>query len=225
MWKRLEHSSDAQLAMMKPHSHPGNLDLIGGKLVMIHPTPYRRPTGVGAVNSMLAVIASIVLLCACHAASAQEAERYVLSAGERGETVFWVLPNQFGIVPTEAQTFDAVAEQVEGIGNTVLRKNKDQQIIIAETISPKHTFDAIRAEASTLMAKIGASVRWAGPIIVTGEAEPGETPDIRDILLPTNVVIVKVRKDVQPDAVLAIAERIGLRLLYRHPADGLKVLF
>jgi hypothetical protein len=135
------------------------------------------------------------------------------------------LPNQFGIVPTDAQAFDGVAEEVARIGNDFIRKNKDEQIIIAQTISPKHTFDAIRAEASTLMERIGATVRWAGPIIVTGEAEPGETPDIRDILLLTDVVIVKVRKDVQPDAVLAIAERIGLRLFYRHPADGLKYYF
>ena len=75
------------------------------------------------MNSMPAAL-SPSPLCACHVASAQEAEhcsvdahgammcRYVLSAGERGETVFWVLPNQAGIVPAEAEVrFDAVAEQ------------------------------------------------------------------------------------------------------------------
>ena len=115
---------------------------------MFHPTPYRRPTGVGAVNSMPAAIASIVLLCACHVASAQEAEhcsvdahgammcRYVLSAGERGETVFWVLPNQVGIVPAEAEAFDAVAEQVEGIGNTVLRKIKVNRSLLRGPYRP-----------------------------------------------------------------------------------------
>ena len=115
---------------------------------------YCRPTGAGAVSTMFAVIASIVLLYACDVANAQSPERHVLSAGERGDTVFWVFPNQFGIVPTDAQAFDAVAEEVAEIGNRVLRKNKDRQIIIAETISPKHTYDAIRAEASALMGRM-----------------------------------------------------------------------
>ena len=40
------------------------------------------------------------------------------------------------------------------------------------------------------------------------------------------MVIVRVREDVQqPDAVLPIAREIGLRLLYRHPADGRKYYF
>ena len=184
-----------------------------------------RPTGAGAVRTVLRVIASVVLLYACHVANAQAADPYVLSAGERGETKFWVVPNRLGILPTDAQAFDAVDEELTEIGNHVRMKNKDQQIIIADTISPKDDFDDIRAEASELMARIGEKVRWAGPIIVTGETAPGETPDIRDILLPTSVVIVKVREDVQPDAVLAIAEQIGLRLLYRHPADARKYYF
>ena len=207
---------------------------------MIHPTPYRRPTGVGAVNSIPAAIASIVLFCARHVASAQEAEhcsvdahgammcRYVLSAGATGETVFWVLPNQIGIVPAEAEAFDAVAEQVEGgIGNTVLRKNKGQQIIIAGTISPEHRFRRYCSPSSKLNGK-----NWP-------KRKMGRThycyrrgcnvvmlPDIRDILLPTDVVIVKVRENVQkPDAVLARTGEIGLRLLDRHPPDGRKYYF
>ena len=38
-------------------------------------------------------------------------------------------------------------------------------------------------------------------------------------------MIVKVRENVQPDTVLAIAERIGLRLLRRNPADGREYYF
>ncbi len=146
---------------------------------MIRRNPSRRPAGAGPLKPVLGVIASIVLLFACHA-SAQQAERYVLSAGARGETVFWVLPNQFGIVPVDAQAFDAVAEGVAGIGNDIIKKNKDQQIIIARTISPKHAYAAILDEASVLKARVGAKVRWAGPIIVTGETPPGDTADIHD---------------------------------------------
>ena len=123
-----------------------------------------RPTGAGAVRTVLRVIASVVLLYACHVANAQAADPYVLSAGERGETKFWVVPNRLGILPTDAQAFDAVDEELTEIGNHVRMKNKDQQIIIADTISPKDDFDDIRTEASELMARIGEKVRWAGPL-------------------------------------------------------------
>jgi hypothetical protein len=191
----------------------------GGERVMIGRTPCRRPTGAGTVNAVLAVIASVVLLCACQAARAQEiAERYVLSAGERGETVFRVFANLFGIVPADGEQFEAVVAEVR-VGNDVVRANKDEQIIIAKTVSPARTYAAIQDEASKLMARLGAKVRLAAPVVATGETDRGGTAGIRDILLPTNVVIVKFHEGVRDDTVKAEAATIGLRLVQRHPVD------
>ena len=86
------------------------------------------------------------------------------------------------------------------------------------------------------MARIGPNVKWAGPIIVTGEDEPGETPDIRDILLPTDVVIVKVREmcknrmqcSLEPeklvcDSFIAILQMGESTILSRHRSEKISI--
>ena len=75
------------------------------------------------------------------------------------------------------------------------------------------------------MATNGSAVRWAAPVVVTGQVDGGETAHTRDLLLPTNVVIAKVRKDVAEDTVRALAERLGLRILQRNPVDDREYYF
>jgi cell wall-associated protease len=180
--------------------------------------------GVRAVNTVLIAIASVALLGLGQTAKAQQiAETYVLSSAERGETVFRVIADQIGIVPGDDWTFEAVLEEVARAGTEVIRADEDAQIIIARTSTSARTYTALLEQASKLMAATGSAVRWAGPVVVTGEV--GATADVRDLLIPTNVVIVKVLKGVDADQVLAFAERSGLRLLQRNPVDKLEYYF
>ena len=179
---------------------------------------------------VLAVVASITLFYSCQAAKAQEkdqqiAETYVLSTGDQVETVFRVLADQIGIVPADEQPFEAVVDTVKKTGLDIVRANKDEQIIIARTSAPARTYSALQEQASRFMATNGSAVRWAAPVVVTGQVDGGDTARTRDLLLPTNVVIAKVRKDVAEATVRALAERLGLRILQRNPVDDREYYF
>lgn len=176
------------------------------------------------MNTVLIAIASVALLGLGQAAKAQQiAEEYVLSSAARGETVFRVFADQIGIVPGDDWTFEAVVEEVERVGTEVIVADEDAQIIIAQTSAPAPTFAALLEEASKLMAATGSAVRWAGPVVVTGEV--GDIANVRELLVPTNVVIVRVLEGVDADQLLALAERSGLRLLQRNPVDELEYYF
>jgi hypothetical protein len=188
----------------------------------------RVSAGAVAATVALAVIASITLLYSCQAAKAQEkdqiAEAYVLRAGDV-ETVFRVLADQVGIVPSDEMPFEDVLEEVKKTGLNIARSNKDEQFIVVQTSGSARTYAAMQEQASKLIATTGAAVRWAGPIVLTGEALNGNTADTRELLLPTNVVIAKVSKDIDEEAVKGIADRLGLRFLQRNPADDREYYF
>jgi hypothetical protein len=178
---------------------------------------------------LLAAIASITLLYPCQAAKAQEkdqeiAETYVLRAGDV-ETVFRVLADQVGIVPSDEMPFEDVLEEVKKTGLKIARSNKDEQFIVVETSGSARTYAALQEQASKLIATTGKAVRWAGPVVVTGEALNGNTADTRELLLPTNVVIAKVSKDIDEETVKGIADRLGLRFLQRNPVDDREYYF
>ena len=197
-----------------------------GSLVMIQRKFSRGSSGAGAVNLAFAVIAFIASFNACQYANAQEiAETYTLRSGEKAATVFRVLADQIGIVPADEQPFEDVVESVKKRGLDVLTAVADEQIIIARTSAPARTYAALQEEALRLMTTTGAAVRWAAPVVVTGQVDGGAAADTRDILLPTNVVIVKVRENVDEAAVMAIADRNGLRLLQRNPVDEREYFF
>lgn len=191
---------------------------------MIQRTSCPGSPGAGAVNTVLIAIASVALFALGQAAKAQEiAEEYVLSSAERGETVFRVFADQIGIVPSDEWTFEAVVEEVKRVGNEVIRADEDAQIIIAQTSAPARAYSALLEQAANLMAATGSAVRWAGPVVVTGDV--GDTADVRDLLIPTTVVIVKALEGVDLDEASAFAERFGLRLLQRNPVDELEYYF
>ena len=190
----------------------------------------RDCAGVGAAGILFAAIATITLLCSCQAAKAQEkgqeiAETYVLRAGDNVETVFRVLADQIGIVPADERLYEEVLEEVKKTGIVVERANKEEQLIIARTSENARTYAALQAQASKLLATTGTSVRWAGPVVLTGEVDGGGAADIREILLPTNVVIAKVLKNVEDEAVKGLGDRLGLRFLQRNPADDREYYF
>jgi Subtilase family len=176
------------------------------------------------VNTVLIAIAAVAVLGLAQAARAQQiAEEYVLSSRDRGETIFRVFADQIGVVPGDEWTFEAVLEEVARAGAEVITADEDAQIIIAQTSAPARTYAALQEEAVNLMAATGSAVRWAGPVVVTGDV--GDTADVRDLLIPTNVVIVKALEGVDADQVLAFAERSRLRLLQRNPVDEFEYYF
>src|SRR3546814_10298963 len=75
----------------------------------------------------------------------------------------------------------------------------------------------LSAEAAVLMAKAGEAVQWAGPVVRTKSINDAEPKDRGDILIPTDVVIVKIHEDVAQARAMELAEENGLALLKGNP--------
>src|SRR3546814_7247367 len=83
----------------------------------------------------------------------------------------------------------------------------------------------LSAEAAVLMAKAGEAVQWAGPVVRTKSINDAEPKDRGDILIPTDVVIVKIHEDVAQARAMELAEENGLALLKGNPVDNREFYF
>src|SRR3546814_7310330 len=103
-----------------------------------------------------------------------------------------------------------VVEAVASAGFEVDTANDDRNVIIAKPRSPSKSYADLSAEAAVLMAKAGEAVQWAGPVVRTKSINDAEPKDRGDILIPTDVVIVKIHEDVAQARAMELAEeKIG----------------
>jgi hypothetical protein len=153
------------------------------------------------------------------------AETYVLRTGDNVETTFRVLADRIGIVPADERPFDEVVDALKNSdGIEVIRSNKDENIIIVRTLTPKHTYFDLQEAASILTESNASLIRWASPIVIA-DSNQSDTSNIRNILLPTNVVIAKVRNDITDETVNALAPRLNLTIVRRNPVDDREYYF
>src|SRR3546814_17170795 len=85
--------------------------------------------------------------------------------------------------------------------------------------SPSKSYADLSAEAAVLMAKAGEAVQWAGPVVRTKPINDAEPKDRGDILIPTDVVIVKIHEDVAHARAMELAEENVLALLKGNTVD------
>src|SRR3546814_20865569 len=75
------------------------------------------------------------------------------------------------------------------------------------------------------MAKAGEAVQWAGPVVRTKSINDAEPKDRGDILIPTDVVIVKIHEDVAQARAMELADENGLALMKGNPVDNREFYF
>src|SRR3546814_9977260 len=114
---------------------------------------------------------------------------------------------------------------VASAGFEVDTANDDRNVIIAKPRSPSKSYADLSAEAAVLMAKAGEAVQWAGPVVRTKSINDAEPKDRGDILIPTDVVIVKIHEDVAQARALELAEEKGLTLLKGNTVDNREFYF
>src|SRR3546814_14341207 len=73
--------------------------------------------------------------------------------------------------------------------------------------------------------ELGWAVQWAGPVVRTKSINDAEPKDRGDILIPTDVVIVKIHEDVAQARAMELAEENGLALLKGNPVDNREFYF
>lgn len=146
-----------------------------------------------------------------------------LGAGEAA--VYQVVADQLGVIPASGMSVAVVAEAVTGAGFEVISANEDRNIVIARPLGLSKNYAELRAEATDLMAKAGEAVQWVGPVVRTKPINNAEPKDRGDILIPTDVVIVKFHADVAEDKIKALADENGLVLLKSNPVDKREFYF
>src|SRR3546814_427037 len=154
-------------------------------------------------------------------------EEYALPTGlsEGAEVLYQVWAGQRGIVPAPGYRLEMVVEAVASAGFEVDTANDDRNVIIAKPRSPSKSYADLSAEAAVLMAKAGEAVQWAGPVVRTKSINDAEPKDRGDILIPTDVVIVKIHEDVAQARAMELAEENGLALLKGNPVDNREFYF
>src|SRR3546814_2366218 len=75
------------------------------------------------------------------------------------------------------------------------------------------------------MEKAGEAVQWAGPVVRTKSINDAEPKDRGDILIQTDVVIVKIHEDVAQESAMELAEENGLALMKGNPVDNREFYF
>src|SRR3546814_17862867 len=69
------------------------------------------------------------------------------------------------------------------------------------------------------MAKAGEAVQWAGPVVRTKSINDAEPKDRGDILILTDVAIVKLHEDVAQARAMELTAETALALMKAQPVD------
>lgn len=195
---------------------------------MIQQTLSFGPFRGSAAKLLLAVIAALVLLETCQSAKAQQIlEEYVLPTGstEGEDAVYQVLAGQLGVVPASGYPLQTVVETLANAGFEAIEASEEQRIIIAKPRTPAKNYAELSEQAALLMAEAGEVVQWTGPVVRTKDTDGVETQERGDILIPTDVVIVKIREDIAETRAMELAEENALTLLKRNPVDKRELYF